>query len=79
MSSTAAEAMKITSNDLLQLGIIDGIIQEPLGGAHYDWDFAAMELKNTVLKTLEQMSGMTGSEIKNDRHEKFRRMGVFVE
>ena len=79
MASTAAEAMKITSDDLLQLGIIDGIIQEPLGGAHYDWDFAATELKNTVLKTIGQMSGMSVNEIKSDRHEKFRRMGVFVE
>lgn len=79
MSSTAAEAMRITSEDLLELGIIDGIIKEPLGGAHYDWDSTASELKDTVLKSIEQMSGMSGCEIKNDRHEKFRRMGVFFE
>lgn len=79
MASTAAEAMKITSADLLKMEIIDGIIKEPLGGAHYDWDFTATELKNTVLNSLEQMSGMSGTDIKNDRHEKFRRMGVFVE
>lgn len=79
MSSTAAEAMRITSDDLLELGIIDGIIKEPLGGAHYDWDFAASELKNTVLKSIDDLSRMSGDEIKNDRHEKFRRMGVFFE
>ena len=79
MASTAAENLKITSDDLLQMEIIDGIIKEPLGGAHYDWDFAATELKNTVLKSIDQMSGMSGTELKSDRHEKFRRMGVFVE
>lgn len=79
MASTAAEAMKITSDDLLKLNVIDGIIKEPLGGAHYDWDFAATELKNTVLKSIEDMSSMSGEMLKKDRHEKFRRMGVFVE
>lgn len=79
MASTAAEAMKITSDDLLRMEIIDGIIKEPLGGAHYDWDFTASELKNTVLKSINEMSGMSGTELKQDRHDKFRRMGVFVE
>ncbi|HBG49752.1 MAG TPA: acetyl-CoA carboxylase carboxyl transferase subunit alpha [Cyanobacteria bacterium UBA9971] len=79
MASTAAENLKITSDDLLQMEIIDGIIKEPLGGAHYDWDFAAAELKNTVLESIDEMSGMSGTELKSDRHEKFRRMGVFIE
>ena len=79
MASTAAENLKITADDLLNMKIIDGIIQEPLGGAHYDWDFAATELKNTVLKSIGEMTGMSGTAIKSDRHEKFRRMGVFVE
>ena len=79
MASTAAENLKITANDLLKMEIIDGIIQEPLGGAHYDWDFTAAELKNTVIKSINELSGMSGKETKNDRHEKFRRMGVFVE
>ena len=79
MASTAAENLKITANDLLKMEIIDGIIQEPLGGAHYDWDFTATELKNTVLKSIHELSALSGKETKNDRHEKFRRMGVFVE
>jgi len=79
MANTAAENLKITSDDLLKLEIIDGIIKEPLGGAHYDWDFAAEGLKNTILQSINEMSKMSGSELKNDRHEKFRRMGVFVE
>lgn len=79
MSSTAAEAMKITSEDLLKLGVIDGVIKEPVGGAHYDWDITAQELKNTVLASINELSKMSGQELKKDRHEKFRRMGVFVE
>ena len=79
MASTAAEAMKITSDDLLRMEIIDGIIKEPLGGAHYDWDFTATELKNTVLTSITNLSVMSGKELKADRHDKFRRMGVFVE
>ncbi|MEI8389490.1 MAG: acetyl-CoA carboxylase carboxyltransferase subunit alpha [bacterium] len=79
MASTAAENLKITANDLLKMEIIDGIIQEPLGGAHYDWDFTATELKNTVLKSINELSALSGKETKADRHEKFRRMGVFVE
>ncbi len=79
MASTAADAMKITAEDLLKLGVIDGIIKEPLGGAHYDWDLIASELKNTVIETLNEMSNMSGEHLKKDRYDKFRRMGVFVE
>lgn len=79
MASTAAENLKITSDDLLRLEIIDAVIKEPLGGAHYDWDFAAEELKKTILESLHNMTSMSGQEIKQDRHDKFRRMGVFVE
>jgi len=79
MASTAAEAMKITADNLLELGVIDGIIKEPLGGAHYDWDFAANQLKNTIMTSIEEMSSMNGDMLKKDRHDKFRRMGVFVE
>lgn len=79
MANTAAETLKITSDDLLQLGIIDGIIKEPVGGAHYDWDFTAAELKNTLLQSIDEMSYMSGIAIKQDRHDKFRRMGVFTE
>lgn len=79
MAATAAEAMKITSEDLLRLGVIDGIVTEPLGGAHYNWDLTAAELKNTLLSSLDSLSQMSGEELKKDRYDKFRRMGVFVE
>ena len=79
MSSTAAEAMKITAEDLLRFDIIDGIIKEPIGGAHYNWDTTAQELKHTVMKSINELSKLSGDELKKDRHNKFRRMGVFVE
>lgn len=79
MSCIAAEALKITSEDLLRLGITDGIIKEPLGGAHYDWDITANNLKQQILKSIEELSKKSGDEIKRDKYEKFRRMGVFVE
>lgn len=79
MASTAAEALKITSADLLKLGIIDGIIPEPMGGAHYDWDVAGNNLKQQIISAVDELSGMSGEQLKKDRYDKFRRMGVFTE
>lgn len=79
MANTAAESLKITSEDLLRLDVIDGIIDEPTGGAHYDWNITAQALKKTVIESINELSKMTGQELKKDRHDKFRRMGVFVE
>ncbi len=79
MASVAAEALKITSDDLLRLGIIDGIIKEPLGGAHYDRDYSAAQLKEQILAGIKELSKMPGDKIKKDKYDKFRKMGVFVE
>lgn len=78
-SIEAAEALKITSNDLLKLNIIDGIIKEPLGGAHYNPELTANLLAETIIKSLDELSGISGSDIKEDRYKKFRRLGVFAE
>ena len=79
MASVAAEALKITSEDLLRLEIIDGIISEPLGGAHYDWNMTAENLKKQILEAMEDLSKMSGDKLKKDRYDKFRKMGVFIE
>ncbi|HSA06048.1 MAG TPA: acetyl-CoA carboxylase carboxyltransferase subunit alpha [Candidatus Gastranaerophilales bacterium] len=79
MANTAAEALKITSEDLFRLNIIDGIIKEPLGGAHYNWEITANNLKEQVLSAIKELSGMSGQTLKKDRYEKFRKMGVFLE
>lgn len=79
MATKAAEALKITANDLTKMEIVDGIIQEPLGGAHYDHEFAGKALTDTILKSLKELSKMNALQLKDDRYNKFRRMGVFSE
>lgn len=78
LADTAAEALKITPNDLLKFDIIDGIIKEPQGGAHYDYDVAANNLKEAILSNLKELESMNSDELRNDRYNKFRTKGVFV-
>lgn len=61
----------------MKLEIIDGIVKEPMGGAHYDYDFIGAELKKDILASLEELKKMSPEQLKNDRYDKFRRMGVF--
>lgn len=76
-ASDAADALKITGPDLLKYDIIDGIVKEPLGGAHYDYDAMGEELKKEILKALNEYKNMSAQKLKDDRYNKFRRMGVF--
>ncbi len=78
-AAEAAEALKITAPDLLKFGIIDGEIKEPLGGAHHDYKAMTEELKKTIISSLDELSGMSGDELKKSRYEKFRKMGAFLE
>ena len=66
-AAEAAEALKITSKDLLELDVIDGEIKEPLGGAHYDPELTASNLKSTILKALDELSSKSGQELKDER------------
>jgi acetyl-CoA carboxylase carboxyl transferase subunit alpha len=75
----AAEAMKITAQDLLNLKIIDEIIKEPLGGAHFDPEKTAENIKSALLKSLRRYENMTKTEISQDRYKKFRDMGIISE
>lgn len=77
--SEAATALKIGATDLLKLNIIDGIIKEPVGGAHRDHKKTATTLKNTLIKALSELSELSKEELKVQRYEKFRGMGVFAE
>tara|TARA_A100001011_G_scaffold383561_1_gene454943 strand:- start:153 stop:1262 length:1110 start_codon:yes stop_codon:yes gene_type:complete len=74
-SLQAAEAMKLTSKELLKLGIIDEIIDEPLGGAHRDNKEMADKIKNSILKNLEIFNDLSGDEIFNQRKTKFLKIG----
>ncbi|NJK40548.1 MAG: acetyl-CoA carboxylase carboxyltransferase subunit alpha [Acaryochloridaceae cyanobacterium SU_2_1] len=73
----AAEALKITATDLLELGIIDQILSEPLGGAHTDPTAAAETLKANILVALEELWQLEPQERRQKRYHKFRNMGVF--
>ena len=75
----AAESMKITAPDLLRLGVIDGIVPEPLGGAHRDWDAAAANLRAALRDHLSDLAGKSRDALVTERYEKFRRLGAFEE
>lgn len=74
----AAETMKITAPDLLALGVIDGIIEEPFGGAHRDLVKQASEVKKVIVEQLEQLSRMTPEELIQDRYQKFKQIGAYA-
>ena len=75
----AATALKITAPHLLKFGIIDGMIKEPMGGAHTDYEVMASEMKSTILNALSELDGMSGEDLRNQRYDKFRKMGSFIE
>ena len=75
----AAGLMRITAPDLLGFGIIDGIIPEPPGGAHRDWEATATGLREALRQSLAALSDKTPDMLVNERYEKFRRIGAFEE
>ena len=75
----AAKALKMTSKDLLGLGVVDDVIEEPLGGAHRDHHQMATRLKFYLLKCLRELVGAPADQLVERRYEKFRRMGVYLE
>jgi len=78
-AEVAARALRFTSKDLLEFGIIDTVIQEPLGGAHRDHHQMAARLKIFLVKTLRELLATPTEQLLETRYEKFRRMGVFLE
>jgi acetyl-CoA carboxylase carboxyl transferase subunit alpha len=75
----AATASKITANDLLELGVIDEIIKEPIGGAHHNPEQAAQNIKTALIKYLEDLRKLSPRELIADRYRKYRQMGIFIE
>ena len=75
----AANALKITAGDLYKLDIIDEVVKEVEGGAHYNPKQTAENLLASVKKHLSELKLLTPDELKRDRQEKFRKMGVFTE
>jgi acetyl-CoA carboxylase carboxyl transferase subunit alpha len=78
-AGVAAEALKITSEDLLDLEIIDGIVKEPLGGAHNDYEMIGKNLQEAILNSINELKDTSPDKLKEERYNKFRRMGVFCQ
>ncbi len=76
-SDQAAEALKITGKDLLELKLADEIVPEPKGGAHVDHRAMAENLKTALLRNLEELTQKTPEAIRQERYDKFRAMGIF--
>jgi acetyl-CoA carboxylase carboxyl transferase subunit alpha len=75
----AAAALRLTSRDLLKIGVIDSVVEEPLGGAHRDHPRMAARLKSYLIKTLRELTQQPIDKLLAARYEKYRCMGVFLE
>jgi acetyl-CoA carboxylase carboxyl transferase subunit alpha len=75
----AAAAMRITANDLQRLGLIDGIVPEPVGGAHRNHPEMVANLKEAVVAAFRELRQVPTDALLEQRYQKFRRMGVFEE
>ncbi|WP_422657826.1 acetyl-CoA carboxylase carboxyltransferase subunit alpha [Paenibacillus sp. EC2-1] len=73
----AAEAMKITAQDLLEMEVIEEIIPEPKGGAHRGYEETASAIQDALVRHLKELSVMDVCELKEDRYQKFRKIGSF--
>jgi len=71
-SAKAAESLKLTGKDLMELGIVDEIVKEPLGGAHKNYEEAAALLKKAIKKNIDSLKKMSGEELKDQRYKKYR-------
>jgi acetyl-CoA carboxylase carboxyl transferase subunit alpha len=79
LAPKAAEALRLTAQDAYQLGVIDEIIPEPLGGAHRNPLEAATNVKEALLRHLSELKRMSPEALREQRYRKFRSMGVFAE
>lgn len=75
----AAEAMKLTVKDLLEMGVVDKEVKEPVGGAHHNYEEAARLLKESICAELDELAKIPSDELVEGRVEKYARMGYFNE
>ena len=75
----AAEQLKLTGDDMLRFGLVDGVIPEPLGGAHWDYSEAGIILKNFLLPVIKELKAITADQRCEDRIKKFDNMGFWDE
>ena len=72
----AAEALKLTAEDMTEFGLIDGIIKEPLGGAHTNLRWQAKQIKELILKLIKELHALSPEQMIENRINKFCNMGV---
>ena len=78
-AAEAAELLRLTAPDLQRLRVIDGIVPEPVGGAHRNWEETAAALRSALRDHLWELKGKTPDQLLSARYEKFRKIGVFEE
>jgi acetyl-CoA carboxylase carboxyl transferase subunit alpha len=78
-SAKAAEALKLTSEDLTKMGIVDETIKEPLGGAHKDYDAAVQLVKESIVRNIKELSSLSAEKLLEQRYQKYRKIGFFTE
>ena len=75
----AAEQLKLTGKDMMEFGLVDGVIPEPLGGAHWDYDEAAQKLKDYLIPVIKELKQIPAETRVENRIEKFGKMGFWEE
>jgi acetyl-CoA carboxylase carboxyl transferase subunit alpha len=78
-NTAAADALKLTAKDNLALGIVDAVVDEPLGGAHRDPEGAARLLEHWITTQLDELSGVEPGALMDARYARFRRLGAYDE
>ncbi|MBL8763853.1 MAG: acetyl-CoA carboxylase carboxyltransferase subunit alpha [Phycisphaerae bacterium] len=78
-NTAAADALRLTARDNLDLGIVDDVVQEPLGGAHREPKAAAASVENWILSSLGELKGRPIDELLQRRYERFRKLGAYME
>ena len=73
----AAEALKLTATDMKKAKLVDKIIKEPLGGAHYDRETAFQTVKSEIIKDFKALDKLSTEQLIEQRRDKFDQMGVF--
>jgi acetyl-CoA carboxylase carboxyl transferase subunit alpha len=79
MKEKAADELKLTADNMLGFGLVDGIVPEPLGGSHWDYDEAAALLKAFIKPVLQDLKGIAPEERVRQRINKFSKMGFWEE
>lgn len=75
----AAESLKLTANDIIKLGVIDEIVNEPLGGAHRDHEATAEAIREAIRRNLTDLTCIPADNLVKQRYDKFRKMSQFIE